>query len=95
MHRVVLDVEYCDDYLGYTLCSWIEEVKDVIESEHCVEIVYRCRRTDRCGEYDPKLLVNDVPVLEGIPGEEGYLIEVLKKVLIEMDITCYERSESV
>ena len=80
MSRVVrFRVEYCDPYLGYTLDSWPREVRYILEDEYAVKIlVEEPRRRLSCGELDPKLYMEDELILEGLPGEEGYLIEVLK-----------------
>ncbi len=68
-------------YDKWTLQQWILEVKDLVEEEYGVRIVVEEVDT---GEELPGLVVNDRPVLTGLPGEEGYLIEILKKALEEI-----------
>ena len=69
-----------DDYWFYTLRSWLEEVKDIIENEYNIEldVVEEHRETQ-----EHPLIVdeeNEV-VVAGVPGEPGYLIEELKHYL--------------
>ena len=88
--RVVdVKVVYCDEYLGYTMSSWLEEVRDIVEEEHCVRLsissVKECGAVDML---DPVLLLDGEIVVEGVPGEPGYLIELLKKRLLDKGLTC-------
>ena len=66
------------DYWVYTLESWLRELRWLIESEYNVvaEIKVEESNTEL-----PQVYVNDILVLEGVPGEEGYLYEALKKAL--------------
>ncbi len=66
------------DYWRYTVSSWLKEVKDILEQEYSIllEIVEEDVDLEL-----PRILVEDKLILEGVPGEEGYLIEVLKKAL--------------
>ncbi len=66
------------DYWRYTVSSWVREVKDILEQEYHVSL--EVIEEDADLEL-PRVLVEDEIVLEGVPGEEGYLIEALKKVL--------------
>ncbi len=65
-------------YEKWTLKQWVYEVKELIEEEYKVSI-------EVCDEESssdlPLLEINGVEVLVGLPGEEGYLIEEIKKVL--------------
>ncbi len=64
------------DYWRYTVVSWVKEVKDILEQEYNVRI----KVVEEDGDVElPLIYVGDQLVLEGVPGEEGYLIEVLKK----------------
>ncbi len=64
------------DYWRYTITSWVNEVKDILEQEYNVRI----KVVEEDGDVElPLIYVGDHLVLEGVPGEEGYLIEVLKK----------------
>jgi len=70
-----------DNYWRYTLYLWLLEVKSVLEHElgEPLEIAV----LDGDSEY-PELIVEGKVVGEGIPGEEGYLIEILKKALLRI-----------
>ncbi|MCC6011237.1 MAG: hypothetical protein LM556_02415 [Desulfurococcaceae archaeon] len=75
---VVIAVRGRDNYWRYTLYSWLLEVKDILE----YELGEHFEITVLDGESeDPELLVDGELVGRGIPGEEGYLIEILKKAL--------------
>jgi len=78
----LLRVLYCDEYYGYTLHAWLSEVKDLLERELCAEVklLEPARVEGECRE-PVYLEVDGEIVLEGLPGEEGYLIEVLKSML--------------
>jgi len=65
-------------YERWTLVQWILEIKDIIESEYGVRLIIEEKDSF---EDLPVLCINDEEVLMGLPGEEGYLIEVLKKHL--------------
>ncbi|WFO75048.1 hypothetical protein J4526_08230 [Desulfurococcaceae archaeon MEX13E-LK6-19] len=81
--HVIIEIVGKPSYLRWTLEQWVLEVKDIIELEYDVELVVKTVDSD-----------NDLPVLRiagsdvfiGLPGEEGYLIEVLKKKLEEIGI---------
>ncbi len=79
---VRLRVLYCDDYYGYTLHSWVLEVRDLLEREICdrVEVGEPAKIGGECGE-PVYLEANGEIVVEGLPGEEGYLLEALKSML--------------
>ena len=66
------------DYWRFTITSWLYEIKDILEQEYNIKI-----RIVEEDEYRnlPAILVGDVEVGEGVPDEEGYLIEILKKAL--------------
>ncbi len=73
-------VAYCDDYAGYTLRAWLSEALETLLQEYCVEPVVDSAK--QCiDDYEASLIIDGEPVLLGLPGEEGYLIEVLKTVL--------------
>ncbi len=69
------------DYWRYTLSSWLREVKELLEQEYNVSIEIVEEDVD-IGV--PRILVENEIILEGVPGEEGYLIEALKKILDEI-----------
>lgn len=66
------------DYWVYTLSMWLGELKWLIKEEYGVEaeIVQ-----EHCDCELPQVYVNDLLVVVGVPGEEGYLYESLKKAL--------------
>ncbi len=68
------------DYWRYTLSQWLLEIRDILESEYSVEVVVDEEDAD---VDEPVILVDGEVALVGVPGEEGYLIEVLKRVLDE------------
>jgi len=81
--RVEIVVVGKPNYDRHTLVSWVNEIKDVIELECGIEVELNIEDTN---DELPKLLINDIVVLEGLPGEEGYLIEVLKNALINLGL---------
>jgi len=66
------------DYWRFTMTSWLYEIKDILEQEYNIKIRIVEEDEDR---NLPAILIGDIEVGEGVPGEEGYLIEVLKKAL--------------
>jgi hypothetical protein len=68
-----------DEYWCYTLSSWVYEVKDLIESEFDEDVEVIKELCSDC--VDTQLYINEDLVLVGIPGEEGYLLEIIKKYL--------------
>ena len=66
-----------DDYWFYTLRSWLEEVKDIIENEYNIEL--EVVEEHREAQEHPLIVdeKNEV-VVAGVPEEPGYLIEELK-----------------
>jgi len=69
------------NYWRHTLYLWLLEIRDILESEinERLEIVV----LDGSSE-DPELLVDGELVGKGVPGEEGYLIEILKKAILNI-----------
>jgi len=67
-----------DDYWFYTVKSWLYEIKDILEDEYNITIQIK----EECKDLElPVVYVNEELAFIGVPGEEGYLIEILKKVL--------------
>ena len=67
-----------EDYWYYTVKSWLYEVKDVLGQEYNINIEIK----EDYDELDlPAVYVDNELAFIGVPGEEGYLIEVLKKSL--------------
>ncbi len=62
-------------YNKWTLHQWILEIKDILENEY--GILLEIEVVDTIDE-EPILMIEDDIVLEGLPGEEGYLIEIIK-----------------
>jgi hypothetical protein len=65
-----------NNYWRFTVYSWLLEVKDILERE--VGELVEIEVIDGSSE-DPELYVNGFLVGTGVPGEEGYLIEIVKK----------------
>ncbi len=79
---VTLRLVYCDEYYGYTIKSWISEVKELLEREICASIKVAYEKVEeRLCEHPVYLFADDRLLLEGVPGEEGYLLEILKSGL--------------
>ena len=76
MRRITLRVKG-RGYLHYTLVSWLREVKDILEDEYDVDIEI----LEEEGDETPEIYMGNIKVLEGLPEEEGYLIEELKHIL--------------
>jgi len=68
-----------DKYWCYTLSSWVYEVKDLIESEFSDDVEVFEETCSDCE--DTQLYINGELVLIGIPSEEGYLLEIIRKYL--------------
>ncbi|ABN69471.1 hypothetical protein Smar_0359 [Staphylothermus marinus F1] len=79
--RITIIVKGKNTYDKWTLTQWIYEIKDILEEEYNIEISVQEETTN--DEY-PIIAVEGIDVYEGLPGEEGYLIEILKKVLDEI-----------
>ena len=77
-----LRVLYCDEYYGLTLKWWIEEYQWLIEREVCGPVELAVERLPgeacRSSPHPVYLEANGEVVVEGLPGEEGYLVEALK-----------------
>ncbi len=74
---VTIEVYGEKSYERWTLEQWVLYVKELLEEEYCVEI--RVAVVDEPG--GPGARIGDLVVVEGVPGEEGYLVELLKKAL--------------
>ena len=73
-----------DSYLKYTLTRWLEEVKDLLKEDLGVEV----KVVEKDGDFEaPVLCVGDEVILVGLPGEEGYLLEALRRALRELGLT--------
>ena len=62
-------------YNKWTLHQWVLEIKDILENEYGIHLEIEV--VDTIDE-EPILMIEDNIVLEGLPGEEGYLIEIIK-----------------
>ena len=69
------------NYWRYTITMWCYEIKELVEEElgENVEIIVEDSENDL-----PQVYLNDVFVLEGVPKEEGYLLELIKKVIDQL-----------
>ena len=59
----------------WTLASWLRELRDFLRDELGVEV------EEDVDVDTPVLCVDDEVLLVGVPGEEGYLIEALRRAL--------------
>ncbi len=62
----------------WTLASWLRELKGFLRDELGVEVEVVEEDVDLEA---PVLYVDDEVLLVGVPGEEGYLIEALRRAL--------------
>jgi len=69
------------NYWRFTLYSWLLEVRDILSLEigEPVEVLLVDGESD-----EPELYINGLLVCVGVPGEEGYLIEVVKKAVASL-----------
>jgi len=69
------------NYWRFTVYSWLLEVRGILEQElgEPVEVV-----SEDGGSDDPEIYLNEYLVGVGVPGEEGYLVEVIKKAALEL-----------
>lgn len=66
------------NYWRFTVYSWLLEVKDILSQEIGEDVEVEVLD----GESDlPELYINEHLIGSGVPGEEGYLIEVIKKAV--------------
>jgi hypothetical protein len=76
--KITISVRGRSDYNRWTLYQWILEIKDLLEEEYGVMIdVSEIDGNDEL----PVLLINGEEVWIGLPGEEGYLVEIIKNYL--------------
>jgi len=73
---VKITVKGRNNYWRLTVHAWLLEVKDILEKEVGEEVEIEV--IDGLSE-DPELYVDVFLVGMGVPGEEGYLIEIVKK----------------
>lgn len=66
------------DYHVRTLLAWLEELRGFLEGELGEEVEVGFKEED--SEY-PLLYVDGELVFEGLPGEEGYLIEIVRSTV--------------
>ncbi len=77
-------------YNKWTLHQWVLEIKDILENEYGIHIEIEV--VDTIDE-EPILMIEDDIVLEGLPGEEGYLIEIIKHNLDKLLVKEKNRDE--
>ncbi len=68
------------NYLRWTIEQWLYEVKDIVENEYGVRLTIEVVDGD---EECPLVMYGGRIFFEGLPGEEGYLIEILKRIVEE------------
>ncbi len=74
--EITVSVRGRRDYNRWTLYQWVLEVKDLLEDEYGVRIVVEEIDSD---DELPVLSIDGDDVWIGLPGEEGYLIEIIKR----------------
>lgn len=79
--RITIIVKGRKTYDKWTLMQWMHEIKDILENEYNIEIDVKEEITSN---EHPVISIKNLDVYEGLPGEEGYLIEILKKALDEI-----------
>ncbi|MEM4717998.1 MAG: hypothetical protein QXE81_04470 [Desulfurococcaceae archaeon] len=77
---LLIKVRCRDNYWRYTVYSWLLEIRDLLVSELGEEIKVLIQDSD---SDEPEIYLNDTLVGRGVPGEEGYLIEYIKKTYYE------------
>lgn len=75
---VVVTVRGKPNYLRWTLERWFEEVRSIIENEYNIKLEVLV--IDNHNDY-PIIEANNRIYFEGLPGEEGYLIEIVKRII--------------
>lgn len=81
MREVVVEIVGKPNYLRWTLREWVKEIKDIIETEYGMPV--NIKTVDADNDM-PVLRINNEDVFIGLPSEEGYLIEIIKKKLDEL-----------
>lgn len=65
----------------FTIHSWLLEIKDLLEKELNETLDVEVLNGE---SEDPELYINGVLIGVGVPGEEGYLIEIVKKAVLTL-----------
>lgn len=81
---MIITVKGRNNYLRFTVYSWLMEIKGVLENELGEEVAVEILDSDN---EDPELYLNGCFVGAGVPGEEGYLIEIIKKAAMRIKET--------
>ena len=75
---IIIKIKGRKNYWRYTIKSWCLEIKDLLEYEYNDKVTI----LEEDGDNElPQVYVNEIFVFEGVPREEGYLLELVKKVL--------------
>jgi len=75
---IIITIRGRNNYLRWTLIQWFIEIKGIVENEYNIRLELKI--IDSNEDY-PVIMYRDRIVFEGLPGEEGYLIEILKKIV--------------
>jgi len=75
---IIVTVRGRNNYLRWTLVQWFMEIKDIVENEYGIRLELKILDSD---EDYPVIMYGDRIIFEGLPGEEGYFIEILKKIV--------------
>jgi UDP-N-acetylmuramyl tripeptide synthase len=76
-------------YWRFTVYSWLLEVREILEQELGDVVEVACEDSD---SEDPEVYLNGYLVGVGVPGEEGYLIELIKKAALDYGLARGSRS---
>jgi len=79
--RIYIKIKGDGGYWHQTVRDWILYIKDLLEEEYGIEVSLI---EDESGDDMPEVYINEKFVFKGVPGEEGYLLELLKKELDNM-----------
>lgn len=64
------------NYWRFTVYNWLLEIKDILESELGEKVEITVVEGDND---EPEFYLNGFFIGMGVPGEEGYLLEIIKK----------------
>lgn len=69
------------NYWRLTVYSWLLEIKGLLEKELNEPLEVEVLNGE---SEDPELYIDGVLIGAGVPGEEGYLIEIVKKAALTL-----------
>ncbi len=75
------------NYYTYTLISWLSYIKDMIKQLTCTDIILKHVHNDN---EIPELWIDNEKIYEGLPDNEGELLEVIVYKLHKLGYLCRE-----